>query len=1244
MTIPVPSASGPRILRLVLLALASLALALSLTSVAHAATLNVVFDNTSPGASTGSAPFDADDAPGNDSSATNHVVRAHDTITYHWALSANGGTSPNTTVTQVLPADMEWVNLPAYCLTGAGVDPPSSLSADKRTIVCNTGPQGSSAVDLYPTARVLGASNGTTLTTEITVSSSDPGTSAVTSAPITDTVSAAPRVNLQKRNYYSYNGSHNGVDGVFLSYSLSLVVNGEGGKGLRGAETLAQPFTLTDDISGYLPGAVFIGLAGVSGGSSVPWSYGGLGAGNGVPNSGAWSGVQAAPGGNVAITVTGADLSGTTTPTTSSNGGVLPADDKYLATQVIDFFIPFDNIPGNEPMPFENVVRDFDPNSVTGQSNFGPGQEPLEDNVVEGQYLKPQGEGGLGKYYRSVDTPNELLTSASSYNSGDGLLFPGQTFYGLHDWGARNGEARTYHRPVLCDNFDTSSVALSTENLPAGAGGKPAWIDSTPAGLWVVEYAVTGVRGATDASWDAPTGARNQPCDDADADAQGWVTDPTTLSGGLDSVTSVRMRATTDATGITYQIPRLLVNYKVRITDKYTGDPITVGRKIANFIQFGEDGDNDGTRTWRTNTYDPMVNNNVLGAVATIAGGVVRIEKETDAPGQVSALSGGTVKYTLQPSATAPIPSGGSSSGFVMHDLKIVDTIPKNMTYVDGSSNRTPASVVVNGDGTTTVTWNLGDAPVNGTLPQVTYETRVKLSAPNGAQEVNTAVISSVDDPSPQNARTDTYTIRVDKVFGIVVAKSTATPWIEPLDQAIFDLEYVNNAADSVSSLDLIDVLPYNGDDRGNDSAFHGSVKVRSVTPDDAGDVVSYTSRAAGQVSNNPNDASNAPAGATKWCTTVQLGTSGCPENVAAATAVRVTRTGTIPSGEGGNVRIVLDTVGNASGDRYVNDAGLAAGGVTLPAFANPVEVQVVASNLGDFVWEDRNSNGIQDAGEPGIPGVTVTLTGTDKDDNPVDRSVTTDANGRYTFANEDGGFTLRSGEYRLTFAKAGYGFTTQGAGSDTEKDSDADQVTGRTGAITIASPIPGRANQQDLSYDAGLVKLPDPPVVPPTEPPAVPPVVPPGVPPLVPSTPPTQISPDGVVKKHALSIVKRANRKSVRPGQRVVYTLKVTASRSGNEDAVNEQLCDTLPKGLTLVDMAGGKLRNGKLCWTIKRLAPGKSFTKYFTVRVDRDVPAGRIVNTATVSDQGKKRTAKRTVQVMKTQVKQAATSYVTG
>ncbi|KJK49147.1 hypothetical protein UK23_14965, partial [Lentzea aerocolonigenes] len=53
---------------------------------------------------------------------------------------------------------------------------------------------------------------------------------------------------------------------------------------------------------------------------------------------------------------------------------------------------------------------------------------------------------------------------------------------------------------------------------------------------------------------------------------------------------------------------------------------------------------------------------------------------------------------------------------------------------------------------------------------------------------------------------------------------------------------------------------------------------------------------------------------------------------------------------------------------------------------------------IGDRVWSDANGNGVQDAGEPGVPGVPVELfrqtpTG------PVSAgTTTTDGNGEYLF------------------------------------------------------------------------------------------------------------------------------------------------------------------------------------------------------------------------------------------------------
>lgn len=114
--------------------------------------------------------------------------------------------------------------------------------------------------------------------------------------------------------------------------------------------------------------------------------------------------------------------------------------------------------------------------------------------------------------------------------------------------------------------------------------------------------------------------------------------------------------------------------------------------------------------------------------------------------------------------------------------------------------------------------------------------------------------------------------------------------------------------------------------------------------------------------------------------------------------------------------------------------------------------------SIGDFVWNDLNNNGIQDAGEPGIAGVTVTLYGADG--TTVIATTTTDALGNYQFTN------LGAGTYIVGFSgfPAGYALSTlPNAGSDDAKDSDADPATGKTGPVTLAS------GQINMTVDAAL-------------------------------------------------------------------------------------------------------------------------------------------------------------------------------
>lgn len=73
----------------------------------------------------------------------------------------------------------------------------------------------------------------------------------------------------------------------------------------------------------------------------------------------------------------------------------------------------------------------------------------------------------------------------------------------------------------------------------------------------------------------------------------------------------------------------------------------------------------------------------------------------------------------------------------------------------------------------------------------------------------------------------------------------------------------------------------------------------------------------------------------------------------------------------------------------------------TVPANDTASDVVTVQkSSLAGTVFSDADDDGVQDAGENGIAGVTLTLTGSDAFNNTVNLTATTDASGNYLFDN----------------------------------------------------------------------------------------------------------------------------------------------------------------------------------------------------------------------------------------------------
>jgi hypothetical protein len=127
------------------------------------------------------------------------------------------------------------------------------------------------------------------------------------------------------------------------------------------------------------------------------------------------------------------------------------------------------------------------------------------------------------------------------------------------------------------------------------------------------------------------------------------------------------------------------------------------------------------------------------------------------------------------------------------------------------------------------------------------------------------------------------------------------------------------------------------------------------------------------------------------------------------------------------------------------------------------------SSDLGDFVWNDSNKNGIQETGEAGIPNIKVDLyfvggtqpTTADAQAATLLATTTTNSSGLYFFR------ALDPGTYYVQFiVPAGYTVSPRNAGGNPALDSDAD-ATGRTANIVLPNGV------SDLTWDAGIYVTP---------------------------------------------------------------------------------------------------------------------------------------------------------------------------
>jgi SdrD B-like domain len=157
--------------------------------------------------------------------------------------------------------------------------------------------------------------------------------------------------------------------------------------------------------------------------------------------------------------------------------------------------------------------------------------------------------------------------------------------------------------------------------------------------------------------------------------------------------------------------------------------------------------------------------------------------------------------------------------------------------------------------------------------------------------------------------------------------------------------------------------------------------------------------------------------------------------------------------------------------------------GIHLPqgtAGVNNNFAELAVASLAGFVYFDGDNNGIREPGEPGIPGVLVTLTGTDDQGTPVAIAQQTAADGSYDFGN------LRPGVYTITRTQPN-GFIP---GRDTIGTLGGITSPGQFSDINLMMGVNGLNNDFAELLPAAQAVPQAPPPAPPPAPPAAPTVV----------------------------------------------------------------------------------------------------------------------------------------------------------
>lgn len=456
-----------------------------------------------------------------------------------------------------------------------------------------------------------------------------------------------------------------------------------------------------------------------------------------------------------------------------------------------------------------------------------------------------------------------------------------------------------------------------------------------------------------------------------------------------------------------------------------------------------------------------------------------------------------TVDWKLTATADTSTTTDG---GQYTTDYIITDTLPKGLTYVDGSmtvggqyTQHTPdkgtvtggtpvtPTIVVNKDGATTMTIRVNGARADsGTQTVIHYSTTIgDASDPdhdvrNNDSFTNHATIQSKRNMAPPlapKAQIADMTVRVSRTRATALA-TRADPLLNDINRPLGYRNMLGNfSKDEKTDPYAVDIMPYTGL---NQSNYHGDYVMAGLTVKAGagasmnGVKVYFTTD---QKWRNVDATKITREQVTQWTEATVNATTGkvtIPDGYSKPVAWAFTSP-SLPANARYDFTLSIKPTGNKAADSYVNR--WADGDNTVDAVT-----QVVERKVNGVAWFDTNHDGIRQDSDRLLADVNVTLvdgngrTVTSVDGKPC--TATTDRNGHYEIGSIPAGsgfklrFTPKTGTawhgQNVTVKNAKDASEATDSDSDQENDSHGNMVAG---VITL-KPFPALDEMTSAVYE----------------------------------------------------------------------------------------------------------------------------------------------------------------------------------